>query len=78
MARRIGRPLWDAQYCADTKRWMVHDLDEERSSCEIDEIVRAGQARPFMRLAAAEAAGFTACPKCIGGSIGGSRDRRPQ
>ena len=51
----------------------VHDLDRENSApsgCQIDRI-RASN-RPFQTLAAAHAAGFDNCAKCLGNSsVGG-------
>lgn len=46
----------------------VHDLDNEKSQCQIDEIIRAGHDRPFTTLAAAHDAGYDNCAYCLGGS----------
>ncbi len=46
----------------------VHDLDNEKPQCQIDEIIRAGNDRPFTTLAAAHAAGYDNCAYCLGGS----------
>lgn len=53
-----------------TKR-EVHDLDNEQvgpSKCQIDEVIRAGNDRPFTTLSAAHAAGLDNCAYCIGQS----------
>lgn len=46
----------------------VHDLDNEKSQCQIDEIIRAGHDRPYTTLAAAHAAGYDNCAWCLGNS----------
>ena len=48
MTRRQGPPLNGAQYCANTSpsKKEVHDLDNEKTLCQIDEIVQAGHAKP--------------------------------
>ena len=40
MTRRQGLPLNGAQYCANTSpsKKEVHDLDNEKAPCQIDEI----------------------------------------
>lgn len=46
----------------------VHDLDNEKSQCQIDRIFEAGHDRPYTSLAAAHLAGFDNCAHCIGNS----------
>jgi hypothetical protein len=46
----------------------VHDLDNEKTQCQIDEIIAAGHERPYTSLEAAHAAGYDNCAYCIGGS----------
>ncbi|WP_438480831.1 hypothetical protein [Oleiharenicola lentus] len=46
----------------------VHDLDNEKSQCQIDEIIRAGHDRPFNTLKEARDAGYDNCAWCIGNS----------
>lgn len=70
MARRYTGNMKGEQYLANanpTKR-EVHNLDNERSQCQIDSIIRAGHDRPYTSLAAARAAGYDNCAWCIGGS----------
>ena len=46
----------------------VHDLDNEKTLCQIDEVIRAGHDEPYSTLAAAHAAGYDNCAYCLGGS----------
>ncbi len=46
----------------------VHDLDNEKTQCQIDEIIRAGHDRPFATLTAAHDAGYDNCAWCLGNS----------
>lgn len=46
----------------------VHDLDTEKTDCQIDEIIRAGHDRPYNSLSTAHNAGLDNCAYCIGGS----------
>ena len=46
----------------------VHDLDNENSNCQIDEIIKAGHDKPYNSLEAARRDGFDNCAYCIGGS----------
>jgi hypothetical protein len=70
MARRYTGKMNGEQYLANTSpsKMEVHDLDTEKSQCQIDEIIRAGHERPYTALSAAHAAGFDNCAYCIGGS----------
>ncbi len=70
MTRRQGPPLNGAQYCANTSpsKKEVHDLDKEKVKCQIDEIVRAGHAKPYQSLHTAYVDGYDCCHWCIGGS----------
>ena len=49
----------------------VHDLNNEKVLCQIDEIIRAGHALVFTpdTLAQAHTEGFDNCAYCIGGSL---------
>lgn len=69
--RRFTPPMNGERYLGNKRSYEVHDLDQEDTSpagCQIDEIIRAGNARPFQTLSAAHAAGFDNCAKCLGGS----------
>ena len=56
------------QYCGNTANKEVHDLDDEKTNCQIDEIIRTGHDRPFTSLQQAHAAGYDNCRWCVGGS----------
>lgn len=58
MARRSGAPLNGARYCANTNTMEVHDLDNENANCQINEIIKAGHAKPYNSLNEAKADGF--------------------
>ena len=73
MSRRFGSPLFGNRYCGNRHKKEVHDLDREDtflSGCQIDEIIRAGNAKAFSpdSLAQAHSEGYDNCAKCIGGS----------
>jgi hypothetical protein len=70
MARRYTGNMNGEQYLANASpsKMEVHDLDNEKTSCQIDEIIRARHDRPYNTLAAAHAAGYDNCAYCIGGS----------
>lgn len=70
MARRYTGHMNGERYLANTSpsKLEVHDLDNERTQCQIDDIIRAGHDRPYTSLASAQAAGFDNCAYCIGGS----------
>ena len=69
MARRLARPLYGVKYCANTAsgKKQVHDLDNEKTQCQIDEIVASGQAKPYNYLADAYNAGYDNCRWCLAG-----------
>lgn len=68
--RRPSPPLNGAQYCANKSPSSkeVHDLDNENTNCQIDEILKAGNAVPYNSLSEAKAAGYDNCHWCLGGS----------
>jgi len=57
------------RYLGNGNKMEVHDLDNEKTTCEIDEIIRAGHARPFNSLPDAKAQGYDNCAYCLGGSL---------
>jgi hypothetical protein len=59
------------KYLANTSydKKEVHDLDNEKSNCQIDEIIRAGHDKPYNSLEQAHLDGFDNCAWCIGGSL---------
>ena len=70
MARRYTSNMNGEQYLADRNPRLrqVHDLDNERIRCQVDEIIRAGHDWPCTSLFAAHADGYDNCAHCIGGS----------
>ena len=46
----------------------VHDLDNEKASCQIDRNIDAGHEAPFNSLSTAHSMGYDNCHWCIGGS----------
>jgi hypothetical protein len=48
----------------------VHDLDNEKTNCQIDEIIRAGNDKPFVpdTLSQAHSEGYDNCAYCLGSS----------
>lgn len=70
MARRYNGRMFGQQFLANASpsKREVHDLDNERAQCQIDEIIRAGNERPYTTLQAARAEGYDNCAYCIGRS----------
>ncbi len=68
MTRRLTPPLNGARYCGNTNEMEVHDLDNEKSSCQIDKIIAGGHARPYHSVESAHTAGYDNCHWCLGGS----------
>lgn len=70
MARRYTGNMNGERYLANkspSKR-EVHDLDNEQTRCQIDEIIRAGNDVPYTSHSTAQADGYDNCAHCIGGS----------
>jgi hypothetical protein len=70
MARRYRGNMNGERYLANTSpsKLEVHDLDNEKTNCQIDEIIRAGHDKPYTSLASAHADGYDNCAYCIGAS----------
>lgn len=56
------------RYLGNVHKMEVHDFDNEKSNCQIDEIISAGHDQPFETLAAAHAAGYDNGYWCLGDS----------
>lgn len=69
MARRYTGRMSGERYLANANSNIreVHDLENERLACQIDEIIRAGHDQPHHTLFAAHAEGYDNCAHCIGG-----------
>lgn len=53
------------KYCGNTNKSEVHDLDNEKTNCQIDEIINAHHDKPFTSLSSAHAAGYDDCDYCL-------------
>jgi hypothetical protein len=56
------------RYLGNTNKLEIHDLDSERTNCQIDEVIRAGHDKPFISLSSAHGAGYDNCAYCLGAS----------
>ena len=68
MARRWTGNMQGERYLGNTSTKEVHDLDSEKTNCQIDEVIAAGHDKPFNTLPAAHAAGYDNCAYCLGSS----------
>jgi hypothetical protein len=68
MSRRYTGGMNGQRYLGNKNKKEVHDLDNEKTLCQIDEILKAGNAVPFNTLDEANRAGYDNCKWCIGGS----------
>ena len=70
MARRHSGNMNGERYLANKSpsKKEVHDLDNEKTNCQIDEIIKAGNDKPYNSLAVAKADGYDNCAYCLGGS----------
>ena len=70
MTRRYTGHMNGERHLANTNpsKREVHDLDNEKALCQIDEIIRAGHDKPYNSHDAAKRDGFDNCAHCIGQS----------
>lgn len=70
MSRRWKGNMNGERYLANTSesKREVHDLDNEMVQCQINEIINAGNDKPYTSLTAAQADGFDNCFYCLGNS----------
>ena len=73
MSRRSGPPTFGRRYVGNTKKDVVHDLDNEMTGpneCQINGIICNGHAVIFNpdTLSQAHNEGYDNCAYCIGGS----------
>ncbi len=70
MTRRYSGHMNGERYLANTSttKREVHDLDNEKTACQIDEIIRAGHDKPYNSREAANRDGYDNCAYCIGAS----------
>lgn len=73
MARRNSGNMNGERYLANKSpsKKEVHDLDNEKTGanqCQIDEIIKAGNDKPYNSQSDANRDGYDNCAYCIGGS----------
>jgi hypothetical protein len=70
MARRWTGNMNGERFLANTSvtKREVHDLDNEKSLCQIDEIIKANHDKPYNSKESANRDGFDNCAYCIGNS----------
>lgn len=70
MAKRWTGNMSGQRYLANVSpsKREVHDLDNEKTNCQIDEIIKADNDRPYNSLEAAHRDGYDNCHYCIGNS----------
>ena len=64
--RRQGAPLYGKRYCANINSKEVHDLDNEQTNCQINEIIAANNAVGYDYLSTAHTNGHNDCYWCLG------------
>ena len=69
MARREGTPLHGSRYCEDKAKKVLHDLDNEKTQCQIDEIIAAGNAVPVLLTRESRRLGYVLCEYCFNGCV---------
>ena len=70
MTRRFSGHMNGERFLANTSptKLEVHDLDNEKPSCQIDEIIEAAHDKPYTSWEKARQNGFDNCAYCIGDS----------
>ena len=70
MARRYKGNMNGEKYLANKSpsKKEVHDLDNEQTRCQIDEIIKAGNDKPYSAKKSARDDGYDNCAHCIGDS----------
>ncbi len=70
MTRRYRGHMNGERYLANTNpsKREVHDLDNEKTACQIDEIIAAGHDKLYNSRETANRDGYDNCAYCIGGS----------
>lgn len=68
--RRYTGNMNGERYLANTSKSKqeVHDLDNEKDDCQIDEIIKAKHDKPYTSLSDANADGYDNCDHCLTGS----------
>lgn len=70
MSRRYTGNMNGEQYLANKSpsKKEVHDLDNEKTNCQIDEIIKAKNDKPYSTLTGARNDGYDNCAHCLGSS----------
>ena len=76
--------LKEARYCANTSQSLkkasdkrkVHDLENEKTQCQIDKIRGAGHTKWYDSLSEAYRDGYANCHWCLGVAMSGRRGGR--
>jgi len=70
MARRYTGNMNGERYLANKSpsKMEVHDLDDEKTKCQIDEIIKAANDTPYTSKTTANNDGYDNCAHCIGNS----------
>jgi hypothetical protein len=63
--RRFDGRMNGEKFLADKNSMVVHDLDNEKNQCGIDEIISEGFEKPYTNITYAQWDGFSICLHCI-------------
>lgn len=71
MARRHTGNMNGERYLANKSpsKKEGHDLDNEKTQCQIDEIIKAKNDKPYNSLSDARRDGYDNCAYCLGSSV---------
>ena len=64
LARRLNAPFFAKRYVGNSETKILHDLDRERSECNIDEIPR-NRIQMFEWLSIPAGFGYSGCKSCM-------------
>jgi len=64
--RRWNGNSFGQKFLGNSETQVVHDLDNEKPDCWIDQIIAAGRDEPYVQLFDANGDGYALCPHCIG------------
>lgn len=68
MARRYTGNMNGERYLGNTSKMQVHDLDNEqlgKNECQIDEIIKAKNDKPYQSIVVAHNDGYGDCDYCL-------------
>lgn len=64
MRRNAGR-MWNERFLGDIGKKVIHDLDNEKPSCCIEEIISIKKEMPFNDSEKAVLCGYSRCKNCF-------------